>query len=407
MSYFKKTISGLSWTSALWGAIRVSALLRIAILARLLSIEAFGAFGVATLVLSLLEILTETGINPFLLQEGEDYKKYLNTAWVISIIRGIFVSLLLIIVTPYVAAFFNITSSIPLLYIASLIPIIRGFINPACIKFQKDLQFHKEFYYRFSIVIIEIISSIIIVWFIRNASGMVWALAVSALAEVALSFLWIKPHPVFSLKLDQVKQILDRGKWITGFGILDYTFSQGDNIVVGRMLGASALGLYQNAYKISTLPLTGVSDTSYKVTFPVYVEMLKNPKAVKIAIIKHIAIITPLLLVISSLVFIYARPITLIVLGSSWLAAVPIVKVLAFLGAARGISFSMNSLFMALKLQKYVTLLTLINVVGLFITIFPAVRLYGPVGAGMAATFGAVLALPFAFFFAIKLIRTL
>lgn len=407
MSYLKKTISGLSWTSALWGAIRVSAILRIAILARLLSIEAFGAFGVATLVLSLLEILTETGINPFLLQEREDYKKYLNTAWVVSIIRGVFISLLLVIITPFVADFFNISSSVPLLYIASLIPLIRGFINPACIKFQKELQFHKEFYYRITIVTVEILSSIIIVWFVRNATGMVWALMISALTEVVLSFLWIRPHPAFSPKFDQVKQIFNRGKWMTGFGILDYAFSQGDNIVVGRMLGASALGLYQNAYKVSTLPLSGINDTFYKVTFPVYVDMLKNPKSVKVAIIKHISVVTPLLLAVSSLVFIFARPITLIVLGPSWLAAVPIIRVLAFLGAARGISFAMNSLFMALKLQKYVTLLTLVNVVGLFTTIFPAVRLYGPVGAGMAATFGAVLALPFAIFFAIKLIRSL
>ena len=407
MNYLKKTISGLSWTSALWGAIRISALLRIAILARLLSIEAFGAFGVATLVLSLLEILTETGINPFLLQEGEDYKKYLNTAWVVSIFRGVLISLLLIIVTPFVADFFKIYSSVPLLYIASLIPLIRGFINPACIKFQKELQFHKEFYYRFSIVTIEILSSIIIVWFMRNASGMVWALVVSAVAEVVLSFLWIRRRPVFSFKLDQVKQIFNRGKWMTGFGILDYAFSQGDNIVVGKMLGASALGLYQNAYKVSTLPLTGINDTFYKVTFPVYVDMLKNPKAVKMAIVKHIAFVTPLLLAVSSLVFIFAKPITLVVLGSTWLAVVPIIKVLAFLGAARGISFAMNSLFMALKLQKYVTVLTFVNVVGLFATIFPAVKLYGPVGAGVAATFGAVLALPFAVFFAIKLIRTL
>ncbi len=243
MSFFKKTISGLSWTSALWGVIRVSTLLRIAILARLLSFEAFGAFGVATLALSLLEILTETGINPFLLQEGEDYKKYLNTAWVVSIFRGLFISLLLLIATPFVAAFFKIPSSVPLLYIASLIPLIRGFINPACIKFQKQLQFHKEFFYRFSIIAIEILSSIIIVWFVRNASGMIWALVISALTEVVLSFLWIKPHPVFTAEMDKVKQIFSRGKWITGFGILDYAFSQGDNIVVGRMLGASVLGL--------------------------------------------------------------------------------------------------------------------------------------------------------------------
>jgi O-antigen/teichoic acid export membrane protein len=83
-------------------------------------------------------------------------------------------------------------------------------------------------------------------------------------------------------------------------------------------------------------------------------------------------------------------------LGSKWSAAVPVIKVLAFLGIIRSLSFSFNSVFMAFGKQKYVTLILLTSVVGLLSTIVPLVRNFGLVGAGYSAIIGAALSLPVA-----------
>ena len=106
MSYFKKTLSGIFWIAFLRGIIRVILLAKIAILARLLLPEQFGAFGVAALTISFLEILTETGINVFLLQGREKLEDYIDTAWIISIARGFLISAAIFIAAPYIADFF-------------------------------------------------------------------------------------------------------------------------------------------------------------------------------------------------------------------------------------------------------------------------------------------------------------
>jgi lipopolysaccharide exporter len=87
MGYFRNAVKGVVWMASLRGSTRAIAYVKIAILARLLGPEEFGIFGIASLVLALLEILTETGINAYLIQEEGKIKKYLNTAWVVSIIR--------------------------------------------------------------------------------------------------------------------------------------------------------------------------------------------------------------------------------------------------------------------------------------------------------------------------------
>ena len=150
MGYSSEAIKGVSWVSLLRFVFRSSGFLRTAVLARLLTPHQFGLFGVAAIVLGLVEMFTETGINVFLIQMREKniLDKYIDTAWTVSIIRGLIIGLLIIITSPLIAKFFNSPTSIYLLMLISLVPIIRGFINPAIVNFQKHLRFQNDFWFR-------------------------------------------------------------------------------------------------------------------------------------------------------------------------------------------------------------------------------------------------------------------
>ena len=93
---------------------------RIAIIAHLLSPYNLGVFGVVTIVLGFLEIITETGINVVLIQEKENMDAYINNAWVVSIARGAVISVLMFISAPFIGHFFNSSGSTQLLYIAGV-----------------------------------------------------------------------------------------------------------------------------------------------------------------------------------------------------------------------------------------------------------------------------------------------
>ena len=144
MGYTKEAIKGVSWLGAFRLFARVLSFLRTIIVARILSPAQFGVYGIAALALSLIEILTETGINVFLVQNKDNIGKYISTAWVVSIIRGILISFLIFSSSFFVAEFFKNPDTLALLMLVSVVPLIRGFINPSVVKFQKDLQFHKD-----------------------------------------------------------------------------------------------------------------------------------------------------------------------------------------------------------------------------------------------------------------------
>lgn len=112
MKHIKQAIKGVGWMAFLRVTTRGLAFIRLAVLARVLSPFQFGVYGIASLILSLLEIFTETGVNVVLIQSKGKITEYLNTAWVVSIFRGIIISLLMILLSYPVSLFFNSKESL-------------------------------------------------------------------------------------------------------------------------------------------------------------------------------------------------------------------------------------------------------------------------------------------------------
>ena len=405
MGYFKDAVKGLSWMTAFRVLYRLIGVARIAIIAHILTPFSLGVFGIVTIVLGFLEIITETGINIFLIQEKDDINGYINTAWVVSIVRGLLISLLIFASAGAVSGFFNSPASKSLLNMAALVPLIRGLINPSIVKFQKELQFNKEFMYRISIFTVESIVSVLGVIILKSVYGMIWGLLAGAIFEVFYTFIVARPWPKFDFNSIKTKRVIDRGKWVTLYGIFDYLYTQSDNIAIGRILGVAPLGIYQNAYKISTSPLTEVGNIFFRVTFPVFSKISGETARLKSAFIKNTVVNFALMLGAGIFIFIFAAPIVQILFGKGWESAIPVVKLLSILGVVRGVASSTGSLLIAREKQKYTAVVTIVSTLGLWITIIPLIHAYGIIGAGVAAIIGTLISLPFTVFFVRKALR--
>ncbi|OGH12550.1 MAG: hypothetical protein A2857_01185 [Candidatus Levybacteria bacterium RIFCSPHIGHO2_01_FULL_36_15] len=405
MGYTKDALKGFSWSTGLRIFTRVFAFVKTAILARMFGPLEFGILGISTLVLSLIEIVTETGINVFLVQEKDDIDKFIDTAWIISILRGFIIASLIFMSAPLISAFFNSSRSYSLIVLISIVPIIRGFINPSVVRFQKDLQFNKEFYYRSVIFLIDFAISITLSFYTRNVSSIIWGMIAGAIIEVALSFYIVKPTPLLRFKKDLAKYIVHRGKWITLAGLLNYLFCNVDNMVVGRILGTASLGLYQTAYKISMIPISEISDVVAKVTFPVFVKISGDKDRLQKAFLKSGGVVMVIILFIGLVFTLFSKEIIMIILGDKWLGSLRVFQILTVAGVVRGISGYSASLFLSVKKQEYVTLVLLTSVLVLAFSIIPLVYKFGLTGVGISVVFASLISTPFFIFYTIKVLK--
>lgn len=403
MGYKTVTFKGVSWIGSLRFITRIVSFIKIAILARILGPVEFGLFGIATLVLSFLEIITDTGINVFLIQEKEDIKKYLDTAWIVSIIRGIVISALILVFAPFVISFFK-SSGYQVLILASLVPFIRGFINPSVVTLQKDLHFGKEFRYRLSIFTFDAFVAVVVSIYMHSAIGLIWGLVAGALLELVLSFIIVKPFPKIRLDTIKFKKVINRGKWLTLAGFFTYLFEHGDDIIVGKLLGQASLGIYQQAYKISTLPISEIADVANKVTFPIYTRISDDLGRLKSAFKKTSLVIGILVIPFGLAIYFFSSQFVSIILGDKWLAAVDVLKVLTIYAVFRAVVSPSISVYLALKRQDLVSKVAFIGLLGLFISIIPLTKRFGIIGAGISPIIGTLVSLPFIVFFTRKLL---
>lgn len=391
--------------TALRGFVRSLAVVKIAILARVLSPSQFGNYGIALLVLGFLEVLTETGINVFLIQEKGDTRKYLNSAWVVSIARGILISIVILATAPLVVSFFNVPQARNLLYLVAGVALIRGFINPMKVTFQKKLQFFNAFLFEGFLYLVDAGLAVSLGLLTHSESAMIISMLTAAVVEVFLSFVLFKDRPRLALEKDKVLKVIHSGKWITGAGIFQYIFQNIDNVTVGKFLGTTSLGFYQQAYSISTLPVSEVGLVFNKVTFPVYVNISGDAARLKRAFFKTLAVITALVIPFALIILFFSKPMILIFLGPKWLTIEPVLKVLAIFGVLKSILNFSYSLFLSLKMQKYVMYSELFGIIGMGIAIIPMTLKYGILGAGESTIIAFAASLPVVIYGLIKIFK--
>ncbi len=394
MGFLRKAVRGAGWMGGLRILARLLTLLKTAVLARLLVPAQFGIFGVIALTIALFEILTETGVNTVLIQEEEDIDSFIDTAWLISILRGFLITVLINIFAYPLANFFSSPQTTKLLLFASLIPLIRGFINPSIVKFQKNLEFQKEFGLRFSILIFESSIAITGAFLTRSVASLVLALVLSAAFEVLLSFLFCQPRPQFFWNKKKAEKIISRGKWITLTGVFSYLVDQGDDAVVGKLLGMGSLGLYQMAYRISSLPFTEVTNVISRVTFPVYSKISQDKARVKRAFKK--TLLGTVLFVVpgAAIIFFFPEMIIKIVLGEKWLGATQALRILAFFGLTKAIGGSVRPILFAFKRQDIAAKISFAKLILLALFIFPLTLKFGIAGTAMAVLTSSLLIQP-------------
>ena len=255
--------------------------MRTIILARLLAPEAFGLLGIALVSIATLETFSQTGFRAALIQKKESVESYLDTAWTVSAVRGTILFLILFSAAPAVAKFFKSPEASLVIRVLSISLLLSGFSNVGIIFFQKELEFHKQFFYEITATLVDLSVTISLAFTWRNVWALVWGGLAASSVRLLMSYLIHPYRPRIKFGRAEYRDLFGFGKWIAGSTILVFLITQGDDILVGKMLGVTALGLYQMAYALSNLPATEISHVIAQVTFPTFSKLQENMQKLK------------------------------------------------------------------------------------------------------------------------------
>src|SRR3989338_11197554 len=210
-SISKKVAQGTFWLFSFRVVDHSFRLVRTVILARLLAPNDFGLFGITVMAVSLLETFSQNGFQQALTQKSGDIKPYLDSAWVVQIVRGLVLALALFFLAPFIALFFDAPESAPILKVVALAVALQGFYNLAIVYFSKELQFGKYFLYQIVGTLADFIVSVVLAFIFRSVWALVFGLLAGTVARLILSYVAYAYYPLFVLNVSKAKELFSFG----------------------------------------------------------------------------------------------------------------------------------------------------------------------------------------------------
>lgn len=404
-SLSERVVRGGFWIFSLRITERAFSLVRLIILARILSPNDFGLMGIALLVMATLDTFSQTGFRQALIQKKKDIKSYLDSAWTVLILRGFILFAILFFIAPYAAIFFKAPQAKPIIQIIGFSVLLQGFANIGVIYFQKELEFNKQFIYQLSGTLADFIVAVSAVLIFKNVWALVFGLLAGNIARLIASYLIHPYRPHLSRDLGRAKELFGFGKWILGSSVLSFSNTQGDDIFVGKLLGATMLGFYQMAYRISNMPATEITHVISQATLPAYSKLQDNLPKLREAYLKVLQLTAFLSFPIAGLIFVLAPDFTKIFLGEKWMPMVPAMQVLALWGLIRSIGATTGPIFQGVGKPGIATKLQFARLILLVIIIYPLAIKWGILGASLAVLLSILPVEPVTFYLTTKIIH--
>jgi lipopolysaccharide exporter len=375
---------GAAWMFGLNISNRVLGLVRTAIIARLLLPEDLGLFGIAMLAQSVIEIFSMFGLTSALVRKTGDVSDYLDTAWVISFLRGLAVAVLMVLLAPYIAGFFHQPAATNLIRLLAITSALTGFGNPASVNLRRELRFGAVFVMSLVPGLVDIAVSLIIAFLYATPMALIFGLVARVGVWLILSYALVPYLPRLRFDLARAREMMSYGKWITWTTMLSFLYGQGDDIVVGRLLGAADLGVYQIGYRYSNLPTTEITRVIQVVALPTYAKVQGDPERLRRAFLEALSTTSLVSIALAGYIWVITPDFVQLVLGSSWSGVVPVMRLLAIWGAAESVSEIPIALFQAVGKPALATRRLLAKTICLAVLIYPMLHWWGLRGVCVA-----------------------
>ncbi|MEM6327395.1 MAG: lipopolysaccharide biosynthesis protein, partial [Bacteroidota bacterium] len=324
-----RALSGVLWMSADRVLLFTVMAVVTAVLARLLPPEDFGVVGAALVVVEIALQLVGAAVTPALVQRAEVSRGVLATAFWLSVSLSATLYVIVWWGTPWVAAFFDMPALLTVLPVLALLFLFDGLSAVAQARQQRALAFRE-------VVVIRAAADVMGLGVVSIGMALagygVWALVGGRLAQSvlrAVGFLARFPHPVRGADTRHLGEIVRFGGGTTLQGLLNSLARQGDAAIVGRMLGANALGLYNRAYRMMALPAGFLAESFNGVLFPVMSQAQDRPESLRNALYRTTGLLALVLFPLAATVGVLAPEVVLVVLGPNWGGAVAPLQVLA------------------------------------------------------------------------------
>ncbi len=304
-------------------------------LALLLRPEEIGVVAMANAWLGIIGAFAEAGLGSALIQREDLAPDHPHSAFVLNIVTGVALTILGLLLSWPAAAFFHSSEVRPVMAVLSTGFVIRSFGLTQAALLQRRLDF-RTLAVRDTLA--NAIGGVAGIWLAFAGAGAWSYVGMSltvALASVVLLWRSVDWRPRISeFSRQRALELWGYGSKILGFNLLKAFSQNTDRLILGHLLGPSAVGIYALAFRVVLFPVTSLAGAISTHFFPLVSRIQVDPDAVRREYTRYLRIILSLVLPLALAAAMAGPPLIGIIFGSRWEVATSLVPWLALVGVA-------------------------------------------------------------------------
>lgn len=337
--------SGTRLLTASQASLQVVRMLVAIVLARLLVPSDFGLVAMAYIVVNFLDIFKDLGTKAAMVQRRTMSRAFASTVFVVNVVVGVTITALVVVCAPLVALLYGDPAVTPVLQVLGGVIGISslGLVHQAHL--HRQLRFGRLAVLHLAIAITNAVVSLGLAFAGFGVWALVWGTLAGSLAANTLAWLFSDLRLTRSFSWDHVREIRSFSLNLSGSQVFGFTVNNADKFIVGRWLGAGALGHYNIAQRIIMYPVRSVTQVLQEVLFPAMARIQDDNRALGRGYLRALSGISLLTFPAMLGVAVVSGPFVRGVLGPSWEPAIPVIAIIAPVGALQSVLQTVSPLY--------------------------------------------------------------
>lgn len=250
------------------------------ILAKLLTPSDFGLVAIATLVVSLANVVIDSGLGKALIQIEGDVLDAASAIFWANLIISLLLYWGLWFASPLVASAYKNTDVVIVIRIAALsLPLSAMTSSPRAL-LRRRMQYNRLFWIYSSFLIIQAILSVIFAIVGFGVWSIIWGQLIGSLISTFLSYILVDWRLRFQLHWPTIRPMIAFSLWLIASGFLDWALFYTDNVIAGLFLGVQGLGIYVLGFNLAVLLPNFLVTSLGDVAYPAFSRMQNTPREI-------------------------------------------------------------------------------------------------------------------------------
>ncbi|MDX1684296.1 MAG: MOP flippase family protein [Saprospiraceae bacterium] len=350
MSIRKLIAHGVRWNTLTTMITSLSHFIIILTIARLLGPEELGQLATAWIWMRITLPALDLGLSNSYIQVDRISKLKASTLFWVQIILGIFLfTFTSFIFAHFFSRFYNDPELLILLRWFALAFLISapGLLYSAALK--KRLKFGMLSGIKITSVLTEMIVAILLLVFWQDILAVIIAYLARNIiytsGVIGYGYHYFKP----TLKFNFIKSWPQLRFGIFDFGaqIMNQFSTQVDRLIIGKVLGQSALGIYVLAWDLMITPVARISGVFNHSVYPVFARISESTDKLSKSYSAVLSIIWMIISPILIFLLLWAEPLIDVLFGGRWIEAASVLQILCLAGLFKGLSSTGYAIIMA------------------------------------------------------------